>query len=253
MEKTARYINRLRAIYHSGEELLEAVTQRQVIYFIHYQNGKECEVYFDFELPEPQRIEQPVALGYRHGRAGELVIEDQRCDQFNYHLHLNDKLSNILALHIIKELRNNGHSDRHYLELLAVTSISHLLKTHARHLDNFPAGHQGFSLGKLRRIDTFLEENIDSVITVEDMARVIGFSKGYFSEIFKKTTGLSPYQYLVRFRMEKAREILLTTDDSIIQIALKVGIENQSQFSQLFKRYYSLSPKEMRVLFSYGH
>lgn len=253
MEKTARYINNLRAIYHSKEELLGAVTQHQVIYFIHYKNGKECEVYFDFELPEPQRIEKPMALGYQHGRAGELVIEDQQCEEFNCHYHLSDKLSNILTLHIIKELQNNGHSDKHYLELLAVTTISHLLKTHARYLENFPDGHQGFSLGKLRRIDNFLEDHIQSVITVDDMAEVVGFSKGYFSEMFKKTTGLSPYQYLVRFRMEKARELLVTTDNSVIQVALEVGIDNQSQFSQLFKRYYSLSPKEMRVLFSDAH
>ena len=143
--------------------------------------------------------------------------------------------------------------DKYFLELLAVTSIAHLLKNHAHHLENESARFEGLPMGKLKRLDEFITQQINQNITVDQLADVLGFSRSYFSKVFKATIGLSPYQYIVKHRMEKARELLLTTNLPIIQIGFEVGIDNQSQFSQVFKRYHSLSPSEMRMLIEELH
>ncbi|MEM7550411.1 MAG: AraC family transcriptional regulator [Bacteroidota bacterium] len=253
MDKNARYIRNVKKIYQSREELENSLCDQQVLLFIHYQNGSTNEIYFDFELPYPERIKEPIALGYYNGIAGIIELKKSVFSEFTYRHHLNDKLSNLMTLHIIKELCNYGHKDKYFLELLAVTSIAHMLKNHAQYLENESARFEGFSMGKLKRLDEYIIKQIDQNITVDQLANVLGFSKSYFSKVFKATTGSSPYQYIIKHRMERARELLLTTDLSIIQIGFEVGIDNQSQFSEAFKRFHSLYPSEMRMLIEQRH
>ena len=65
----------------------------------------------------------------------------------------------------------------------------------------------------------------------------------YISKIFKEETGESPINYLIKIRLEKARDILLKSSDSTIKnIANEVGYEDAYHFSKLFKKYYGISP-----------
>lgn len=65
----------------------------------------------------------------------------------------------------------------------------------------------------------------------------------YISKIFKEETGESPINYLIKIRLEKARDILLTSEGgSIKSIANSVGYEDVYHFSKLFKKYYGISP-----------
>ena len=65
----------------------------------------------------------------------------------------------------------------------------------------------------------------------------------YISKIFKEETGESPINYLIKIRLEKARDILIKDDNSSIKsIANEVGYEDAYHFSKLFKKYYGISP-----------
>nr|WP_281378795.1 AraC family transcriptional regulator [Paenibacillus phyllosphaerae] len=93
----------------------------------------------------------------------------------------------------------------------------------------------------LAYIDAHLSENI----TVEELAQLVHFHPNYFIRIFKKTTGLSPIQYVNRKRMDKAIELLQFSKLSVSAVSHELGME-PAYFSRLFKEYTGLSPSEYR-------
>lgn len=95
----------------------------------------------------------------------------------------------------------------------------------------------------VQRIISFLSENYAAKISLDQIARNMYLSPVYISKIFKEETGDSPINYLIKIRLEKARDILLQGNErSIKNIANSVGYEDVYHFSKLFKKYYGISP-----------
>lgn len=83
-------------------------------------------------------------------------------------------------------------------------------------------------------------------IEVQDVVNFIGFSRGYLSTAFKKQKGISMQEYLLKIRMQKAKELLTATDLQIQEIGEKAGYEDQLNFSRIFRKYEGVSPSEYR-------
>lgn len=83
-------------------------------------------------------------------------------------------------------------------------------------------------------------------IRISDVANYIGINRTYFTSIFKRKMFLSPQEYLIQMRMDKSRELLITTDVPIYRVAKEVGYDDQLAFSKLFKKRYGLSPEQYR-------
>ncbi len=95
----------------------------------------------------------------------------------------------------------------------------------------------------VKKIVTYLNENYATKISLDKIARNMYLSPVYISKIFKEETGESPINYLIKIRLEKARDILLSGDGgSIKHIANTVGYDDVYHFSKLFKKYYGISP-----------
>ncbi|MDE6625396.1 MAG: AraC family transcriptional regulator [Lachnospiraceae bacterium] len=92
----------------------------------------------------------------------------------------------------------------------------------------------------------YIEQNFQNDISVEDIAKVCGLNRSYFSKVFKEATGKSPQQFLLTYRMIKATELLKLTKLSIGDIGNAVGYANQLHFSRAFKNEYGISPREWR-------
>ncbi len=93
---------------------------------------------------------------------------------------------------------------------------------------------------------TYIEQNFQNDISVEDMAKVCGLNRSYFGKIFKDSTGKTPQQFLLTYRMIKATELLKLTKLSIGDIGNAVGYTNQLHFSRAFKNVYGVPPREWR-------
>ena len=93
---------------------------------------------------------------------------------------------------------------------------------------------------------TFMEQNYRRNLTVEEIADVCRLDRSYFSKLFKKSKGCSPQEYLIRMRLAKAEEMMVTSSASIGDIAAYCGYPNQLHFSRLFKQHYGVSPREWR-------
>jgi AraC-like DNA-binding protein len=84
---------------------------------------------------------------------------------------------------------------------------------------------------------------------VEDLARAAGLSRAHFSREFRRAFGESPHAYLLTRRLERAAALLRTTDNSVVEICLAVGLQGLGSFTSSFKRTYGMTPTAYRAAF----
>ncbi|NLZ80456.1 MAG: helix-turn-helix transcriptional regulator [Clostridiales bacterium] len=109
---------------------------------------------------------------------------------------------------------------------------------------NFESHYKGYVVSQI--ID-YLDENYNEKVSLDRIARNMYLSPVYISKIFKEETGESPINYLIKIRLEKAKDMLETSDsESIKKIANTVGYDDAYHFSKLFKKYYGISPSHYR-------
>ena len=94
---------------------------------------------------------------------------------------------------------------------------------------------------------SFIEQNFQNDISVEDIASCCGLNRSYFGKIFRENTGKSPQEFLISYRMVKATELLKLTRLSVGDIGNAVGYPNQLHFSRAFKNVYGISPRQWRA------
>lgn len=92
----------------------------------------------------------------------------------------------------------------------------------------------------------YIEKEYMYDITVVDIAKQIGITRSYLAKCFNNTINMSPKQYIIKYRMEKACELLKTTNLNITETAEAVGYSNSLTFSKAFKNYFGVSPAEWR-------
>ncbi len=89
--------------------------------------------------------------------------------------------------------------------------------------------------------------NYSRNITVSEYAKMSNLSESRFSHLFKEYTSLSPVQYLLNIKIQRAKELLENTDLSILQISEMLGMQSQNYFSRIFKKYTGYSPLKYRI------
>lgn len=106
----------------------------------------------------------------------------------------------------------------------------------------------GLSPHSKHRVFDFIVEHLGQDVSLNDLADVACLSTFHFARMFKNTTGLSPYQYLLKQRLEMAAR-KLQQQQNVLDVALSCGYSNHSRFARAFRGMYGLSPKEYRSLF----
>ncbi len=93
---------------------------------------------------------------------------------------------------------------------------------------------------------TFIEQNFQRDISIEQIAAVCGLNRSYFAKVFRDAVGESPQAYLLHYRMARAAQLLKETRLPIGEIAAQVNYPNQLHFSRAFKNVHGVSPREYR-------
>lgn len=99
----------------------------------------------------------------------------------------------------------------------------------------------------IREAISFVEQNYQNDITVEDMAAFCNLNRSYFGKIFREAVGKSPQEFLISYRMSKAAELLKLNSLAIKDISGRVGYPSQLHFSRAFKKVYGMAPREWRL------
>lgn len=98
----------------------------------------------------------------------------------------------------------------------------------------------------IREALSFVEQNFQNDISIEDIAAFCNLNRSYFGKIFRDSVGKSPQEFLISYRMTKAAELLKLTQFPIRDISNAVGYPSQLHFSRAFKKVYGISPREWR-------
>lgn len=106
--------------------------------------------------------------------------------------------------------------------------------------------HNKDSYPMMEQAIRFIRDNYMEPITLESLSERYGAKPKYFSHLFHKFTGVSPIHYLIRYRMNRAYELLETTHFSVGEVAASVGYADAYYFSRLFKKQHGISPKEAK-------
>lgn len=92
----------------------------------------------------------------------------------------------------------------------------------------------------------YIKNNFERDIALADIAKFVFLSPSYFTRAFKEEMGISPINYLLKIRVERAKELLVETQWKISDIALSVGFANQQRFNEIFKKYAGATPLQYR-------
>ena len=133
-----------------------------------------------------------------------------------------------------------------YIELIANMLINYL----TQHSYNKESTHFDYSDGltksQLRKTQDYIHDNLES-ISILKLSKEIGMSQSHFSKLFNQSMGLSPYQYVIIKRVERAKKLLLCSENkSITDIAFEVGFCDQSHLTRHMKSILGVSPKKLR-------
>ncbi|MEM6532914.1 MAG: AraC family transcriptional regulator [Myxococcota bacterium] len=106
---------------------------------------------------------------------------------------------------------------------------------------------ESYTAGQHRRLLSRLERDFGEPLTVESLASTVGLSPSHFSRVFKSVVGDSPHQFLIRYRVERAKEMLADPGRPLIDIALACGFSDQPHLTRAFKRLQGTTPKKWRA------
>jgi AraC family transcriptional regulator len=140
-------------------------------------------------------------------------------------------------------IRNNT-SSRLYAETLINTLILHLLEHYSTTRPILSECISGkLPQYKLQRIIDYIDTYLDRDLSLNELANVVQMSPHYFSKLFKSTTGTTPHQYVIRCRIERAKNLMRQGKLSLADISTQVGFVDQSHFHRYFKRLVGVTPK----------
>lgn len=158
-----------------------------------------------------------------------------------------DGVISSIGMALLGELESEGLSGRLYAESLANLLAVHLLRHYTTGTGEVQRISGGLSAQKLRQVMGFVAENYGHDIRLSQLAEVAGMSSFHFAREFKRTTGTTPHQYLIKFRVERAKALLVEGEMPLIEVGLQSGFSHQSHFTRLFRRLTGTTPQAYRL------
>jgi AraC family transcriptional regulator len=159
-----------------------------------------------------------------------------------------DEAITAAARSIIFEMATERVGRASMLEALVRQVAVHLIRSHlsVRRSALIELSRAGPVDRRLRRAIEFMHDNYSRDIPLEEIASTAYLSEFHFARLFKQIMGVTPHFYLANLRIERARALLLESDDPIGEIAVMVGYQSQSHFTKIFKSVTGLTPHAFR-------
>ena len=130
--------------------------------------------------------------------------------------------------------------------IYAAHSLTHLMGLILRHKDQFSHGETNVRERIAKSIE-FMKGHLREPLKVATLAALVNLSRSHYTTLFRRISGYAPQSYLNHLRMQRAVQLLNTTELSIKQISDDLGFSDQFYFSRAFKRVHNHSPSEHRL------
>jgi AraC family transcriptional regulator len=124
----------------------------------------------------------------------------------------------------------------------AVGRLAALIAGKAR--EDVRSGHVrgGLAAWQVRKVQAYIEVQLEETLLVEDLAALVLLSVSHFGRSFRESFGETPHAYIMRTRVARARRLMLTTSESLIEIALACGFADQAHLCRFFRRVTGVTP-----------
>ncbi|MBC3787657.1 helix-turn-helix transcriptional regulator [Spirosoma utsteinense] len=162
-------------------------------------------------------------------------------DQFRF----DDGLLNALGQQLLSAVGTSHTLGWLYVESLINTLCFHLIEHYGRY-ERRPVTTGRLPNAALNRIDAYLEAYADQFITLDTLAGLANLSVFHFTRLFKHAIGVSPYQYVLDWKIRRARQLLRANDTSINSVSDALGFSSPAHFSVAFKRNVGMSPSQFQ-------
>jgi AraC family transcriptional regulator len=160
-------------------------------------------------------------------------------------INIRDPLIEQMGLALYQAATTSGEDSALYAESMAVGLSAHLMRNYSS-ANPIPAPGK-LSRQKLQQLYEYIDANIDRPLSLAELSQVIELSLHHFSTLFKRSTGLTPHQYVLKARIDRAIILLKTTELPIVAIAHRVGFQTQSHFTRIFRQHTQMTPNQLRI------
>jgi AraC family transcriptional regulator len=172
------------------------------------------------------------------------ILDLQHCLELEPQWLIRDPLIEQMGLALKQETLASGQAGADYADAMAIALSSHLARRYGKRVLPSPSGK--LTPYQTQQIRDYVHVNLAENLSIDCLAQVVQLSLGYFATLFRRTFGLTPHQYVVQQRIERARNLLRYSDLPILAIAHQVGFQTQSHFTRLFQQQVGITPKQYR-------
>jgi len=203
-----------------------------------------------FPAWEPYRMRWDVPLEYHMVRLAPetvaSVTEGSGIGTLCPQVAVEDKLVAHLVAALHGEARTHALDGTLYAETLGTALVAHLVHAYGRSGPAQPRFRGGLPLQSLRRVQEYIEANLAGGLHLPELARIAGVSVRHFVRAFKESTRLTPHQFVLVRRIERAARLLADRDLTVADIAMQCGFGSQSRFAAAFRRLKDITPAAYR-------
>jgi|GEM_PF-696317 len=154
-----------------------------------------------------------------------------------------DNLIASIGMAMKQQLEIDPNGCGFYLEHLFTALSAHLVKNYCSLTPLFKQYGDGLPPYKLKQAINYINDNLDQPIKLNDIAKILDLSQYYFCHMFKESTGVAPYKYVIKQRVEKAKNLIKNSQLSLADIAYECGFSSQSQMTQHFRKCVGVTPR----------
>ncbi len=176
------------------------------------------------------------------GLGGAEVLDRMRADPRLRQVPVIILSSKLLTLDDVKRIERHARVTLHSKGVLSEEETSAALNRALFGAEALPPHTSAL----VKRALAYFHQNYARPLARWEIAEAVGVSEDYLSRVFNRELGLSPWDYLTRYRIQRAKDLLHRTNDSIRAIAHQVGFKDQAYFSRVFRKQTGLAPNEFR-------
>ncbi|MBO0799344.1 MAG: helix-turn-helix transcriptional regulator [Blastocatellia bacterium] len=141
-------------------------------------------------------------------------------------------------------------SGRLFLDSLEQAIAVALVNDHAVRHRPVQIYRGGLGSARLRRIKQLVDAKLGDDLSLAEMAQSVGLSSAHFARMFRKSTGETPHQFVLRQRIERAKAMLRAPDGRVLDVAVACGFKTQQHFAQVFRDVCGVSPTKYRQIYA---